>query len=101
MVLPQRNIIQMVVLKCIGVTDMAKKNENKGFKNFLEGICKSIYGCYKTCDTCQGTGKVKRYPYYATVMPEMVEMTCEDCGGHGRFFVVPDRIRLIRKSDVK
>lgn len=80
---------------------MTKKTNNKGFKNFLEDIRKSIYGYYKTCDTCQGTGKVLRYPYYATIMPPMVEMTCEDCGGHGRFFVAPNNVKIIRESDAK
>ena len=80
---------------------MTKHKQDKGFKNFLEGIHKSIYGYYKTCETCKGTGKVLRYPHYSTVMPPMTLITCEDCGGHGKFFVVPNHIKLIRQSNVK
>jgi DnaJ-class molecular chaperone len=80
---------------------MLKQTKNKELKNFFEGLHKSIYGYYKPCDTCKGTGKVLRYPYYSTVMPEMTLITCEDCGGHGEFFIVPDNIRLIRKSNIK
>ncbi len=80
---------------------MSKKTENKKFKRFFEGILKQRNGYYKICLTCDGTGKILRYPYYSTIMPEMKLIPCEDCGGRGEIFVVPDDIKLIRESNIK
>jgi DnaJ-class molecular chaperone len=54
---------------------------------------------YKDCSSCKGTGKVKRYPYYATVMPEMVDEPCEDCKGRGQIFVVPNNCVVVREPN--
>jgi DnaJ-class molecular chaperone len=80
---------------------MAKRKANKDFKNFLDGVTKSIHGYYKTCETCGGTGKVDRYPYYATMMPPIAEVPCEDCKGRGRIFVVPNGVVIVREADIR
>lgn len=53
------------------------------------------------CPRCNGTGEILLPPFYATKMPEPVKVDCFDCGGVGYFLVVPDRIKVIRKSQLK
>ena len=55
---------------------------------------------YIDCPRCDGKKTVMRYPHYSTVMPPMVEMPCEECGGTGRILVVPDNTRIARESDI-
>lgn len=59
---------------------------------------RETYG-YKKCPTCGGKGTNKRYPYYATVMPEETEIPCEDCKGTGTVFVVPNDATIVRESN--
>lgn len=80
---------------------MSKKTEDKKFKKFLKEIFKLRSGHYKICLTCDGTGKVLRYPYYSTIMPEKKLIPCEDCGGRGEIFVVPNDVKLIREANIK
>jgi DnaJ-class molecular chaperone len=78
---------------------MKKEKQDKGFKNFLDDAMKSIHGYYKTCDTCNGSGQVLRYPHYSTVMPEKKLIPCEDCGGRGKVFVAPNNVRIVREPN--
>lgn len=68
---------------------------------------KTILGEKITCNTCNGTGEVQAYPHYTTQMPdyaiqmpEKITCPCFDCDGEGYFLVVPDRVKIIRRSQI-
>jgi DnaJ-class molecular chaperone len=69
-----------------------------------KNITKTLFGeskvGYQKCKTCGGTGSLMRYPYYATIMPEKRLIPCEDCGGHGQIYVVPNNIKIAREGDL-
>jgi len=53
------------------------------------------------CDTCKGTGRVKRVPYYSNPMPPEREQGCEVCNGLGKFEVVSGDYVTITEAEAK
>lgn len=61
-------------------------------------MCENNRYGYKPCTNCNGTGTVSRVPYYATVMPDPIHVSCPECYGKGKVFIVPRNTRIITEN---
>jgi DnaJ-class molecular chaperone len=52
------------------------------------------------CPTCKGEGTLRRYPYYATQMPDMIDVGCETCRGKGKIIVIDSPYEICRKGAI-
>ena len=54
---------------------------------------------YKPCKSCNGKGKIERYPYFAIKMPKKEKMDCKECHGSGQVYIVPNNSRILKENE--